>query len=86
MEFIFSHVPQGPILGQILFNIFISDNDSGIDCILRKFSHDTKLCGIVFSLEGRDAIQRNLDRLEEWSHANLMKFNRTKVLQLGLGN
>ncbi|KAK4832645.1 hypothetical protein QYF61_024673 [Mycteria americana] len=79
-------VPQRSVLGSLLLNIFINDIDSGIECTLSQFADDTKLRGVADSLEGRDAIQKDLDMLERWKKVNLIKINKCKDLHLGQSN
>lgn len=77
-----SGIPQGSIFGLMLFNIFFSDLDTGIEGTLSTCADDSKLSGTVDTTEGRDAIQKDLNKLENGAHVNLVRFNKVKCKML----
>ena len=59
-----------------MFNIFINDVKEVTECLLMNFTDDAKLRGPVDTYGSRTAIQRDLDRLEEWTKRKLPKFSK----------
>jgi len=87
---VLSGVPQGSVLGPILFLIFINDLDSAAQFIdlLQKFADDTKLGQTAETPEEREKLQQSLTSLCEWAQKWGMEFNvkKCKVMHMGFNN
>ena len=75
-----SGVPQGSVLGPLLFVLFINDLPQGIKNCIKLFADDVKLVG---DANCPSTIREDLALLEEWEATWLLKFNpvKCKVLQ-----
>ena len=70
-----SGVPQGSVLGPILFLIYINDLDDDITSKVLKFADDTKVFRKIKSDADRQHLQDDLNKLIEWSEKWQMMFN-----------
>jgi hypothetical protein len=89
-EAVLSGVPQGSVLGPLLFTIFINDLDLAISDLelLIKFADDTKISRVISSDADRAGLQHALDKLVAWTEKWGMLFNvkKCKVMHLGRSN
>ncbi|PIK33341.1 putative RNA-directed DNA polymerase from mobile element jockey-like [Apostichopus japonicus] len=83
-----SGVPQGSVLGPLLFVAYINDIDGDILCTAKKFADDTKLYSEVSSKSDSEKFQADLDKIFSWSQGWQMLFNidKCKVMHIGSSN
>ena len=83
-----SEIPQGSLLGPLLFLIYINDLDDNITCNVLKFVDDTKVFRKVKTDGDKQHLQNDLDKLVKWSEKWQMIFNfgKCKCLHTGHGN
>ena len=74
-----SGVPQGSILGPLLFLLFINDMpDSAKNSILAMFADDAKCFRRIVNIDDCIALQKDLDELYRWSNYWKLNFNSSK--------
>ena len=60
-------VPQGSVLGPILFLVYINDLEEGVTGRILKFADDTKLFRKAKEIGDKHKIQDDIDKLVKWS-------------------
>ena len=81
-----SGIPQGTVLGPLLFVIFINDMPTVTESLLNLLADDSKLWRQIDSEDDADTIQRDLDNLTSWSNTWQLWFNAGKCIHAPIGN
>ena len=85
---VLSGVPQGSVLGPIIFLVYIDDLEEGVTGNILKFADDTKLFRKTKEIGDKKKLQDDIDKLVRWSEKWQMLFNvgKCKCLHTGPGN
>ena len=71
-------VPQGTVLGPLLFLTYINDLPDRLNSEVKLFADDALLYGVIFNDTNCDKLQEDLCNLEQWQHRWQMEFNPSK--------
>ena len=77
-----SGVPQGTVLGPLLFTLFINDIGDNVTSKIRLFADDCLLYNTVSSKADSDKLQEDLDKVVSWAETWQMRFNPIKCYHL----
>lgn len=80
-----SGIPQGSVLGPVLFVLFINDLPDDLDGSVKIYADDTKIYRQILTLHDHHAMQDDLDRLNTWSEKWQLRFNENKCKVMHLG-
>jgi hypothetical protein len=80
-----SGVPQGSVLGPILFLLYVDDIPKLVRCRINLFADDIKIWSEIRNVDDCLLLQRDLDNLYDWSVRNRLPFNLKKCTMLQLG-
>ena len=81
-----SGVPQGSVLGPILFLVYISDIARDLTASTLVYVDDTKLRQSIKTEEDVETMQKELEKLFTWGTNNNMEFNGSKFQVIRYGN
>ena len=71
---VLSGVPQGEVLGPLMFLLYINDIAKGINSPLRLFADDCLLYRVINGIEDTNRLQEYLNKLSEWANTWQLKF------------
>ena len=75
---VLSGIPQGSVLGPLLFVVYINDLPDNVSSMVQMFADDTKVFNVIKCKEDAEKLQSDLREMQRWSECWQLKFNAAK--------